>query len=51
MARRCAWCKRVFVNGTWIRGRREEDEVAHPAATHTICEDCANRLRQTGLSV
>ena len=51
MARRCAWCRRVFVNGRWIRGRRVEDEVPHPAATHTICEDCVDRLRQGGLSV
>ena len=51
MARRCAWCERVFVNGRWIRGRRAEDGVVQPAATHTICEACVGDLRRKGLSV
>jgi len=51
MARRCAWCERVFVNGRWIRGRRAEDGVVQPAATHTICEPCVEDLRRKGLSV
>lgn len=51
MARRCAWCERIFVNGEWIQGRREEDGVVHPASTHTICEDCMSELRRSGRSI
>lgn len=50
--RRCAWCERFCVHGTWIEGRREADSVlAHATMmTHTICEDCVERLRKSGQS-
>jgi hypothetical protein len=51
MARRCAWCKRVFVRGKWIPGRRAEDAIVHAASTHTICDECVTELRRKGLSV
>jgi hypothetical protein len=51
MARRCAWCLRFCVNGTWMPGRRASDEAALDATTHTICEDCAEALRRRGLSL
>jgi hypothetical protein len=51
MARRCAWCRRLFVHGKWIQGRRAEDDVPHASSTHTICEDCVEQLRRSGLSV
>jgi len=51
LARRCAWCERVFVNDEWIRGRRADDEAVQPAATHTICDECTDRLRQDGVSI
>lgn len=51
--RRCAWCERFSVEGEWVRGRRETDEVqAHGwKMTHTICEECAAQLRANGKSV
>jgi hypothetical protein len=51
LARRCAWCLRFCVHGTWIKGRRASDEAALSAATHTICEDCLETLRRKGLTV
>lgn len=53
LPRRCAWCERFCVNGMWVQGRRETDEVqAHGwKATHTICEECAAQLRAGGKSV
>jgi hypothetical protein len=53
LPRRCAWCERVSVGGQWIAARREGDAVlAHATSTtHTICEDCVEKLRRSGLSV
>lgn len=51
VARRCAWCLRFRVNGTWIQGRRAADDAMADATTHTICEDCLESLRQRGMSV
>lgn len=51
IARRCAWCLRFCINGTWIAGRRATDEAMINSTTHTICEDCLERLRRKGLSV
>jgi hypothetical protein len=51
MARRCAWCLRFCVNGTWIHGRRAADEAVLDATTHTICSDCVERLRRDGLTL
>jgi hypothetical protein len=51
VARRCAWCLRFRVNGTWIDGRRSSDEAMVSATTHTICEDCLESLKQRGMSV
>jgi hypothetical protein len=51
MARRCAWCLRFCVNGTWIAGRRASDQAMLDATTHTICTDCVDRLRRDGLSI
>jgi hypothetical protein len=50
-ARRCAWCLRFRVNGTWIHGRRADDEAMVDATTHTICEDCLEALRRRGMSL
>jgi hypothetical protein len=47
--RRCAWCKRVLVQGEWVRGRRAGDDGpvgTHPAP-HTICDECSEALRRT----
>jgi hypothetical protein len=51
VARRCAWCLRFCVNGTWIDGRRSGDGAITDATTHTICEDCLDSLRRRGMSV
>jgi len=51
MARRCAWCLRFCVHGTWIPGRRATDEAVLAATTHTICADCVENLRREGLSL
>jgi hypothetical protein len=51
IARRCAWCLRFCVNGSWIPGRRATDEAVVDATTHTICSDCVEQLRRNGLSV
>ena len=51
VARRCAWCLRFCVNGTWIHGRRAADDAMIDATTHTICEDCIQALRRRGMSV
>jgi hypothetical protein len=51
VARRCAWCLRFSVNGTWIDGRRSGDGAMADATTHTICEECLDALRRRGLSV
>ena len=51
LARRCAWCLRFYVHGTWIRGRRATDEAVLAATTHTVCEECVEQLRRSGLSV
>ena len=50
IARRCAWCLRFCVNGTWIPGRRAVDQASLNATTHTICEACVEKLRRDGLS-
>lgn len=52
LPRRCAWCQRFCISGEWREGRREIDSVvAHGASmTHTICEDCVERLRSQGMS-
>lgn len=49
--RRCAWCLRFCVDGTWIDGRRDDDGVTLPAMTHTICEECVAELRRQGLGI
>jgi len=51
MARRCAWCMRFWVGDAWIPGRRAGDNAILDATTHTICEDCAEQLRHSGLSL
>ena len=51
MARRCAWCLRFCIDGTWIPGRRADDDVMLAATTHTICEECVEKLRREGLSL
>lgn len=51
LARRCAWCLRFCVHGSWIVGRRANDEAVLAATTHTICEDCVEALRRNGLSL
>lgn len=51
VSRRCAWCLRFHVNGKWKAGRRADDGAALPATTHTICDECVERLRREGLSV
>jgi hypothetical protein len=51
LARRCAWCLRFCVHGSWIAGRRASDEAVLAATTHTICEDCIETLRRKGLSL
>lgn len=47
----CAWCRRVFRDGTWIVGA----EPATAAATHGICGGCIEvertRLRATRGSI
>ena len=50
-ARRCAWCLRFCVHGSWLSGRRASDEAVLGATTHTICEDCVADLRRQGLSI
>jgi hypothetical protein len=51
LPRRCAWCERFCIHGRWVEGRREQDAVlAHSTLTHTICEDCVERLRREGRS-
>ena len=55
LPRRCAWCERFCIEGEWRQGRREVDSVlahqAHGASmTHTICDDCVERLRTQGKS-
>lgn len=51
--RRCAWCERFCVGGKWVHGRRETDVVqAHGSRmTHSICDDCTEKLRERGKSV
>jgi hypothetical protein len=51
VSRRCAWCLRFCVNGTWIEGRRAADQAMVDSTTHTICEECLESLRQRGMSV
>ena len=51
LARRCAWCLRFCVGGSWIAGRRASDEAVLDATTHTICEECVETLRRSGLSL
>jgi hypothetical protein len=51
VARRCAWCLRFCVNGTWIHGRRAADDAMGDATTHTICEGCLESLRRRGMSL
>ena len=52
LPRRCAWCERFCIQGEWRPGRREADSVlAHAASmTHTICDECVERLRRQGQS-
>lgn len=52
LSRRCAWCERFCVDGAWVAGRRDADSVlAHGLTiTHTICDDCVERLRREGQS-
>lgn len=52
LPRRCAWCERFCVDGIWVAGRREQDSVLSHSAllTHTICEECVERLRREGQS-
>jgi hypothetical protein len=51
MARRCAWCLRFCVDGTWLHGGGAGGAAVLDTATHTICEDCLEELRRQGLSV
>lgn len=53
LPRRCAWCERFCVNGRWVPGRRETDEVQGHGwkVTHTICGECTARLQEDGKSV
>lgn len=52
MAARCAWCGRYRLGEQWIG---EEDlpgfSERFPEASHTICPDCVERLRETGQSI
>ena len=50
VTRCCAWCLRLWANGEWILGRRGTDGAEPAEATHTICDDCDQRVRLDGLS-
>jgi hypothetical protein len=53
LARHCAWCGRVSLRGRWVhveRVPRVAATVLLERVTHTICEDCADRLEATGHS-
>jgi hypothetical protein len=46
---RCAWCRRYRVGGRWFdAGRRPP--IPPDRTTHGICDECAERLREAGLS-
>lgn len=46
---RCAWCRRYRVGEHWLDAGRTPPVRASPT-THTICDDCAQALRDGGVS-
>jgi hypothetical protein len=48
---RCAWCSRYRLAGRWVVVERMPKSAVFTSATHTICDDCLQALRETGMSV
>ena len=45
---RCAWCRRYRVRGHWLDSGRTL--IPAGRTTHGICDECAEGLREVGLS-
>jgi hypothetical protein len=48
---RCAWCSRFRLHDRWLYAEEVPAVAEYANLTHTICDECLQALRDSGMSV